>query len=145
MLDAMLTEKRVMIDQLQGAGPFTFNPIHDVEGDCGTTVAMMFDDEPTMRKFLAGLDEAGVNASTPIDSGRHVYTNWEPVLNQQGSHNPAFNAYELAEQPVTYTKDMCPTTLDVLARTAFLYTNPERSRDELDTMIAKVRKVAAAL
>jgi dTDP-4-amino-4,6-dideoxygalactose transaminase len=145
MLDAMLTEKRVMIDQLQGAGPFTFNPIHDVEGDCGTTVAMMFDDEPTMRRFLAGLQDEGVRASTPIDSGRHVYTNWEPVLNQQGSHNPAFNAYELAEQPVAYAKDMCPTTLDVLARTAFLYTDPERSREELDAMIAKVRKVAAAL
>lgn len=145
MLDAMLTEKRVMIDQLQGAGPFTFNPIHDVEGDCGTTVAMMFDDEPTTRRFLAGLKDEGVNASTPIDSGRHVYTNWEPVLNQQGSHNPAFDAYELAEQPVEYTKDMCPTTLDVLARTAFLYTDPERSRDELDAMIAKIRKVAATL
>jgi hypothetical protein len=40
---------------------------------------------------------------------------------------------------------MCPTTLDVLARTAFLYTDPERSREDLDAMIAKVRKVAAAL
>ena len=145
MLDAMLTEKRTIIDALNGSGGFSFNPIHDVEGDCGTTVAMMFDSEPTMRRFLAGLNEAGVSASTPIDSGRHVYTNWEPVLDQQGSHNPAFNAYELTPEPVTYTKDMCPRTLDVLARTAYLYTDPTRSREDLDVMIEKVKGVAAEL
>jgi dTDP-4-amino-4,6-dideoxygalactose transaminase len=145
MLEAMLTEKRLIIDALNGAGPFTFNPIHDVEGDCGTTVALMFDSEATTRRFLAGLDEAGVSADTPIDSGRHVYTNWEPVLNQHGAHNPAFDAYKLAPEPTTYSKDMCPRTLDVLSRTAYLHTNPTRDRKELDAMIAKVRGVLEAL
>lgn len=141
MLDAMLTEKRTLIDQLDGAGDFTFNPIHDVEGDCGTTLAMMFDSETTMRRFVQGAREEGVRADTPIDSGRHVYTNWEPVIQQQGSHNPAFNAYNLADQPVQYTKDMCPNTLNVLSRTAYLYTDPTRSREELDEMITKVKRV----
>ncbi len=145
MLDAMLTEKRIIIDALQGAGPFSFNPIHDVEGDCGTTVALMFDSEATTRRFLAGLDEAGVAGDTPIDSGRHVYTNWEPILNQHGAHNPAFDAYQLAPEPVTYTKDMCPRTLDVLSRTAYLHTDPTRDPKELDAMIAKVRDVLEAL
>ncbi len=145
MLDAMLTEKRTIINALQGVGPFTFNPIHDVEGDCGTTVALLFDSEPTMRRFLAGLDEVGVGANTPIDSGRHVYSNWEPILNQQGAHNLAFDAYQLAPEPVAYSKDMCPRTLDVLSRTAYLHTDPTRSREDLDAMIAKVKQVAAGL
>ncbi len=145
MLDAMLTEKRIIIDALQGAGPFSFNPIHDVEGDCGTTVALMFDSEATTRRFLAGLDEAGVDCDTPIDSGRHVYTNWEPILNQHGAHNPAFDAYKLTSASVAYTKDMCPRTLDVLSRTAYLHTDPTRDPKELDAMIAKVRGVLEAL
>jgi hypothetical protein len=116
-----------------------------VEGDCGTTLGLLFDDEATMRRFLAGCEESGLGASTPIDSGRHVYTNWEPIMQRQGSHNPAFDAYKLAEQPIEYTQDMCPKTLDILSRTAFLYTRPDRSRDELNAMIGAVREVAEAL
>ena len=145
MLDAMLTEKRILIQELQDAGPFIFNPIHDIEGDCGTTVALQVESEDIMRAFKAKLDAAGINVSTPIDSGRHVYTNWEPVLGKQGSHNAAFNAYELAPDSANYSTDMCPTTLDVLSRTIFLYTDPERSREDLDAMIAKIKSAAAEL
>jgi dTDP-4-amino-4,6-dideoxygalactose transaminase len=141
MLDAMLTEKRLIIQALEGAGDFTFNPIHDVEGDCGTTLAMMFPSEARMREVLANLQQAGVSASTPIDSGKHVYSNWDPILNRRGSHNPALDAYQLAHGPVEYSADMCPKTLDFLARTIFLYTDPTRSREDLDAMIDKVKKV----
>jgi hypothetical protein len=145
MLDAMLTEKRIMIQELQDSGPFSFNPIHDVEGDCGTTLALLVESETIMRLFLSKLVEAGIKSSTPIDSGRHVYTNWEPVLEKQGSHNPAFNAYQLAPEAANYSADMCPVTLDTLSRTIFLYTDPQRSREDLDTMIASVKQVAAEL
>ncbi len=145
MLEAMLAEKRTMIQELDGAGPFTFNPIHDIEGDCGTTLALQLESEEKMRTFLAKLDAEGVNASSPIDSGRHVYTNWDPVLGKQGAHNPVFNAYELAPDAAHYSADMCPVTLDALARSVFLYTNPERSREELQTMIDKVKRAAAQL
>lgn len=145
MLDAMLTEKRTIINELEGTGPFIFNPINDVEGDCGTTLAMMFDDEPAMRTFLAGCRERNVRADTPIDSGRHVYTNWEPIINKKGAHHPAFDAYRLAETEVEYSPDMCQTTLDILSRTAYLYTDPQRPREELDAMIANVKAVAGEL
>ncbi|MGC9468501.1 MAG: DegT/DnrJ/EryC1/StrS family aminotransferase [Anaerolineae bacterium] len=145
MLEAMLTEKRTVIDALSGTGPFTFNPIHDVEGDCGTTIALMFEDEATNRRFLEGCHDAGVRTDTPIDSGIHVYSRWEPVLKHRGSHHPAFNAYNLTDADIEYSKDMCPRTLDVLARTAYLYTDPTRPREELDAMIEKIKGVAATL
>jgi len=141
MLDAMLTEKRLMIQALSDIGGFTFNPIHDVEGDCGTTLALLFETPERMRAVLDGLNEAGIDADTPIDSGRHVYTNWEPILKQQGAHHPAMDAYKRAEVPVEYSPDMCPNTLDILARSLFLYTDPTRSRADLDAMIEKIRQV----
>jgi len=143
MLDAMLTEKRLMIQALEGAGDFTFNPIHDVEGDCGTTLAMLFPSEERMRDVLAKLQQAGVSAGTPIDSGKHVYSNWDPILNRRGSHTPALDAYNLAQAPVEYSTDMCPNTLDYLARTVFLYTDPTRPREALDSMIEAVKKAVA--
>jgi dTDP-4-amino-4,6-dideoxygalactose transaminase len=139
MLEAMLTEKRLMIQALEGVGDVAFNPIHDVEGDCGTTLALLFDSEARVREVLERLHADGVRADTPIDSGRHVYTNWEPVMNQRGAHHPDLDAYNLAEVPVTYSEDMCPTTLDVLARTVYLYTDPTRARDDLDAMLDKVK------
>ncbi|MBN1874944.1 MAG: DegT/DnrJ/EryC1/StrS family aminotransferase [Anaerolineae bacterium] len=139
MLDAMLTEKRLMMQALEGTGDFVFNPIHDVEGDCGTTLGMLFQTPGRMREVLANLEAAGVAASTPIDSGKHVYTNWDPILNKMGSHHPDLNAYHLAKGSVDYSADMCPKTLDYLARTIFLYTNPARSPAELDVMIEKVK------
>jgi len=145
MLDAMLAEKRLMIRALDGVGDFTFNPIHDVEGDCGTTLALMFETPERMRDVLDKLHEQGVSASTPIDSGRHVYTNWEPVLKQQGAHHPEMDAYKRAAVPVEYSPDMCPNTLDILARTLFLYTDPTRPRADLDAMIETVRRVLSQL
>ncbi len=143
MLDAMLTEKRLIIQALEGTGDFSFNPIHDVEGDCGTTLAMLFPSEARMREVLPKLRDAGVSASTPIDSGKHVYSNWDPILNRRGSHNPALDAYQLAKDPVEYSEGMCPKTLDTLARTIFLYTDPTRSREALDAMIDKVKRAVA--
>jgi dTDP-4-amino-4,6-dideoxygalactose transaminase len=143
MLEAMLTEKRTLMQSLAGAGDFTFNPIHDVEGDCGTTLALLFAAPGKMRAFLARLAERGVSAGTPIDSGRHVYTNWEPILEQRGAHHPGLDAYKLATEPVTYDKAMCPETLSVLERTAFLTTRPDRSPEELEVMIGKVREAVA--
>jgi len=134
-----------MIQALSDVGDFMFNPIHDVEGDCGTTLALLFETPERMRAALDGLDEAGIDAGTPIDSGRHVYTNWEPVLKQQGAHHPEMDAFKRAAVPVEYTPDMCPNTLDILARTLFLHTDPTRSREDLDAMIEKVHQALSGL
>jgi hypothetical protein len=97
------------------------------------------------RAFIANLDEAGVGASTPIDSGRHVYTNWEPVLQKRGAHHPALNAFNLTEAPLDYTKDMCPHTLDVLARTVYLGTSPTRTPEERAALVEAVKGAARRL
>ncbi len=143
MLDAMLTEKRLMAQALEGAGDFTLNPVNDIEGDCGTTLGLLFPSAERVREVLARLDAAGVDASTPIDSGRHVYTNWDPILKQHGAHHPAMDAFKMTPAPVEYSMDMCPKTLDFLARTVFLYTDPARSRAELEALIETVKMCVA--
>ena len=51
-----------------------------------------------------------------IESGRHIYTNWEPLLEQRSFH-PKMNPFNWAHRKIEYTPDMCQKTLDILART----------------------------
>jgi len=50
-----------------------------------------------------------------IESGRHVYTNWEPLLEQRAFH-PQMNPFNWAHRKIEYTPDMCQKTLNILAR-----------------------------
>jgi dTDP-4-amino-4,6-dideoxygalactose transaminase len=51
-----------------------------------------------------------------IETGRHVYTNWIPVLTQHTFHE-RMNPFKWANREVCYTADMCHQTLDILERT----------------------------
>jgi len=101
---------------------------NDLEGECATVVGFLFADEPQARRFMAALSRHGVGSSTPIDSGRHVYRNWEPIMERRGSYHPALDAFRRPENKgaqMEYSPDMCPRTLDILARTVFLSIRPE--------------------
>ena len=51
-----------------------------------------------------------------IDTGRHVYTNWVPIMTQRTFHE-RMNPWKWANREITYSNDMCSRTLDILART----------------------------
>ena len=66
------------------------------------------------------------SVSRAIDSGIHVYTNWQPVL-AQGVFHPKMNPYAWAKRKIRYAADMCPRTLEILERTcqvSFAYNLP---------------------
>ena len=54
--------------------------MNDPAGDCGISVAFTFDSESKARKFA---QSPGVGAWLPIDTGKHVFINWEPMLNKK--------------------------------------------------------------
>jgi dTDP-4-amino-4,6-dideoxygalactose transaminase len=51
-----------------------------------------------------------------IDSGRHVYTHWEAIMDRRSFH-PRMNAWLWANRDIRYSADMCSRTLDLLSRT----------------------------
>ncbi|HNT37216.1 MAG TPA: hypothetical protein PKH07_19650, partial [bacterium] len=100
---------------------------NDLYGDCGTTIGFLFDSERQARQFIKLTAERALHCSTPADSGRHIYSNWEVVMNRRGAHSPLLNPFTLPENrgsKVKYTAGMCPQTLDVLKRTVFLGVSP---------------------
>jgi dTDP-4-amino-4,6-dideoxygalactose transaminase len=122
ILAKLRANKKKVIAGIAGAG-LKLVKQNDPEGECSTTLAVTFDTEKQARLFVRLLEKQGVGASRPIDSGRHVYSNWDPILQQRGAHHPALNPFRMPANKgskVRYTKTMCPRTTDLLSRAVFL-------------------------
>jgi dTDP-4-amino-4,6-dideoxygalactose transaminase len=65
-----------------------------------------------------------------INSGRHVYTNWEPLLEQRAFH-PKMNPFNWTQRKIEYTKDMCARTLEILSRSVNIPLLYNSSKDEV--------------
>jgi hypothetical protein len=141
-LDPILADlrrvKRTLMQELQGS--FRFVPSNDAEGDCGTTLGFRFDTEAQARAFAKA---EGVGGWLPIDSGRHVYSNWEPVLAHRGAHHPALNPFLMRENKglrMDYAPDMCPRTLEHLKRSVYLSLNPDWDQATIAGKVAACKK-----
>ena len=89
---------------------------NDAAGDCGSTVVLMFEAAADALAFMAE-HKKHAGLMRPYDTGKHVYSRWEPILKKRGSHHRQLDAYKLARRKISYSKDMCPRTLDILSRT----------------------------
>ena len=118
-------------------------PSNDIEGDCGTTVALRFENEKAARAFIEKVNPV-VHVKTPIDTGKHVYSNWPFIANRKGAFNPAFDPFLMeANKGLAhehYRVDMCPKTLEVLARTVYINVNPDWSEEETKRCVETILK-----
>ncbi|MCC6443343.1 MAG: DegT/DnrJ/EryC1/StrS family aminotransferase [Armatimonadetes bacterium] len=124
ILRRLRERKAAMLDILSGAKALSPNPSNDIEGDCGTTLPLLFDTEAEAKLFA---EKHGLGR--PIETGRHVYTNWEPLMKQQVVH-PKMNPYEWAHREIRYADDMCARTLELLSRTVYVGVPFEEALDD---------------
>lgn len=141
-LDGILADlrknKKYMMDKLEGVCKFI--PSNDIEGDCGTTLAIRFESEAEARAFV---DSNRVHSGMPIDSGRHIYKNWTPIMQKIGALNPLMDPFKMeANKDIVpnYTDDMCPKTLELLAKVVYVGINPDDSTAKLDEKIEIIKK-----
>ena len=120
-----------------------FAPSHDAQGDCGTTLALRFETEAQARAVATA---EGVKGTLPIDTGKHVYKHWTPIMEKRGAAHPLMDPFRMeANRDLVpdYREDMCPKTLDLLARTVYISMNPDHTREFLDAKIAAIRAAVA--
>ena len=147
-LEPMLKKMRAQKKRLLAAGEkagLTSITNHSIDDECGTHAGFLFSEEGVARSFSEELKAQGVSNFLPMDTGRHVYTRWEPIMRQQGAHHPALDPFKIPVNrkcKVKYTHDMCATSLDILGRTVLIGTNPNFKADRVRAMVAAV--VAAA-
>jgi dTDP-4-amino-4,6-dideoxygalactose transaminase len=85
------------------------SPHNDPDNAVGLSVIL--DKEEDAKAFAT---QRGVERL--IDTGRHVYTNWIPIMTQRTFHD-RMNPWKWAHRDITYSNDMCSKTLDILSRT----------------------------
>jgi dTDP-4-amino-4,6-dideoxygalactose transaminase len=121
---------------------------HSPEWECGSHAGFLFESEPKARRFVKLLAENGIGSFRPIDTGRHVYTNWDPIISKQASHHPALNPYLLKENrdaEAEYTPRTCARSLDILKRAVLISMHPYWPEGRLEQVIAGVARAARAM
>lgn len=118
------------------AGKFELAPSHDIAGDCGTALPFRFGSEKEAREFAAK-----IGGTLPIDTGKHVYCNWTPIMEKRGALNPLMDPFKMpanAGLNCNYSHDMCPRTLDLLSRTVYLMIDPSWDEKALDGIVSRI-------
>lgn len=143
-LDGILADlkknKNLFMDALKDE--FRFLPSHDIDGDCGVAIPFFFDSEEEARSFAEGVKPTIMGAILPIDTDRHVYANWTPILEKRGAVNPLMDPFKMdanKDHIPDYSKDMCPKTLDLLARTVYLRVNPDWTAERMEVLLNAIR------
>lgn len=142
MITAMRSEKRKILDATHGTNGIEPIVYHDLDGDCGTHVMYLL---PTPETAAVFAEKTG--GTVARNTGRHVYTEWDPILQHRGAHHPLLNPFEMEANAgcrTDYTEDMCSRSLEILGRTVFVQTHPDHTDEDTDRLIDSIRTAAAA-
>ena len=129
--------KKYMMDNLKDVCEFV--PSNDIDGDCGTTLAVQFDSEEKARAFAT---KENINGTLPIDTGKHVYKHWTPIIEKRGALNPLMDPFKMeANKDIIpdYSEDMCPATLDRLSKVVYISVNPDDNECQLNQKIKAIK------
>ena len=144
ILESLRATKQFQAKHIEPTDRVWIAKYHDLEGDCGVQTLFTTDSESTMRALMAKLKEAGMTSFSPIDTGRHVYCNWIPIMNRSGSHHPLTDPYKMEANKdlnMDCHKDSLPQTLDVLARSLTIRHPIGKSDDERARDVEFINKV----
>ncbi len=130
--------KKYVMDAISDVCEFV--PSNDIAGDCGTTIAIKFDSAEKAAAFSVA---EGIGGTVPINTGKHVYKNWTPIMNKKGALHPLMDPFKMeANKDIIpdYRDDMCPYTLDLLSKVVYISVNPDWTKDIMDEKIDFIRK-----
>lgn len=141
MIRAMRRQKKRMLAATARTGLEPI-PANSPDWECGTHVLWRLPTPAAADRFarLTG-------GTVTLRTGRHVYTEWDQILQHRGGHHPAMNPFAFKENRgcrMRYTRDMCRSSLRILGRTVFVQTHPDRSGEEVAALIERVRLAARA-
>jgi dTDP-4-amino-4,6-dideoxygalactose transaminase len=142
MIRTMRAQKKRIIGETAEFG-LTPIPANSPDHECGTHVMYNFETSHAADVFA---EKTG--GTVALKTGRHVYTEWDPILEHRGAHHPAMNPYNMrenAECRTEYRKDMCERSLDILGRTVFLGMHPDFDESKIDTLIATIKDAASVM
>ncbi len=146
MLNTMRAHKKELLQIGLDAG-LTSIKNNSIDHECGTHLGFAFAGEQEARVFSDELKAQGVGNFLPMDTGRHVYTRWEPIMRYQGAHHPALDPFKLPANKkarIKYSNGMCKKSLKILSRSVLIGMHPNNSKARVRKMGEAIRAVAGS-
>jgi dTDP-4-amino-4,6-dideoxygalactose transaminase len=144
ILEGLRRRWRRLRELLDGAPGIEFAPVNDADGQCGATLLLRVEDRARAQAFAAAARERKLPVALPYDSGRHVYSNWEVLMQRRGAFHPALDPLLIFEagRAQRYAPDMLPRTLEHLARTVQVNIALRWTEEELSSAASGLRECA---
>ena len=150
LLGLMRRNQEIILRQIESTPGIKVRPVNDPEGDTGICLMFYLDDQHKVQKFTDALRAEGIAANGVYDSGIpdwHIYAHWQHIIEKKTPTPegcPWTCPYHKGE-PVEYSADMCPKTLEYLSRVVHLDIPPQMTIADCDMVAEGINKVAAAL
>ncbi len=141
IIRAMRKQKKHILKATAGSGLEPI-PANSLDWECGSHVMYRLPTPAAADRFakLAG-------GTVTLKTGRHVYTEWDQILQHKGGHHPDTNPFNFKANRgcrMDYSRGMCRKSLDILARTVFVQTHPDRKDSEVAALVERIRDAARA-
>ena len=144
MIKKMRAERDRILSSTQNLSNMGINhsQLNSKNYDCGNYVFFKFNNTLDARNFTS-IFPAPIAGKT----GRHNYTEWDQILMKEGSFHQALNPFKLLENKkcrMSYSKDMCKSSLEILNKTIMIPTDPKNTKIETDKTIKNIKRAALA-
>ena len=139
MINAIRRQKKRILSAIADTS-LVASPCNSLDYECAAHTAFLMPTPGQADRFAAAV--AGFVAGK---TGRHVYTEWDPIFAHQGSHHRALDPFKLAQNRKCrkrYSKRMCARSLDILGRTVVVANHPDRTAGELKALIQTIKRAA---
>lgn len=136
--------KKLLIENLNRPHHYQLQHVDDPEGDCGISFAMIAESSDVAEKLTEELLAEGLEIGSVYNAGfpdRHVYKYWDSILYKKGAtklnypwDDPSYRGN------VQYSADMCPRTLNILARCLRLNIHMALTEDNIIQIARAINK-----
>jgi len=145
MLARTRSMKKRLIAALGAPKNYALQHVDDPEGDCGISATLIAKDKERAAGMVRLMGEQGLEIGSLYNDGfpdRHIYSYWEAIIKK---HSPTAAGYPWNDPNyhgnVEYSYDMCPKTLDILARSMRFTLNLNLTDEHIDK-VAQVMNYA---
>ena len=138
MIRALRRMKRRVLTQTAKVPGLVPAKANSLDYECGGNVIYQLPTAAQAEAFAKG-----VQGTVLLNTGRHTYTEWDPILERRGAYHPAMNPFLFPENKkcrMNYRKDLCPKSLDILGRSVMIGLHPDRTAAEITALIKRIRQ-----
>jgi 8-amino-3,8-dideoxy-alpha-D-manno-octulosonate transaminase len=146
MRERKATLKEAIKDVAERKG-VSFRTINDPAGDTAVSLVFFAPTAERAIRIVAALGAEGAPAFVIYEPRRldyHVYAHWAPVMEQR-VWSERGGPWRWHDGEVSYSRDMCPRSLELLSRAVHLDVSPDMSTDNVEALANAVVKVLKAL